>query len=526
MKKLYSLWDVYKYPLVLLFIAAGLKGFGNLCLDPLVTGLIPGEYGWLNNIWSSFIYIGTFLERMFPIFFLVRYISRRFEDGFPVMTALVAYVLFNVVTMFYGPYNLPIYQYNTTLGMSWLGEYGNIAMMKYPLFLGVLGALVIGWIVSFTYKRSRKRFAYGFLGFMNNDVYSMMNALILTAAAGFAFAYGWKYALTGLQQVLDYIAADIYNPSNLFFYGLTEQILSVLGLQDLIREPFWFGSLGGTWMDNFGKSYSGDVTLWTTFVRMNMSSIRYGRFITPYYIANLFAVPGFFAAIYSLTTDKLKRRRYTGLLILAILVSIFSGCVWPLNIFLVLTAPAVFFSHTVFLCVLYALLPQINVMIGYSYTGTVADALPGNLMSLIPYITNANYAGIVLKTALIGLGYFFVYFFLTRLYYRRISGDFLDSRKDENYTNQVIEALGGTANIRFVNSTFDAITVYLYDPSKLNSSHLVELGAYRVLNTRAGIELQFGPRSSNLRIRLTKAVEKYLEEQRAKPVVVSSDIKL
>ena len=66
MKKLYSLWDVYKYPLVLLFIAAGLKGFGNLCLDPLVTGLIPGEYGWLNNIWSSFIYIGTFLERMFP----------------------------------------------------------------------------------------------------------------------------------------------------------------------------------------------------------------------------------------------------------------------------------------------------------------------------------------------------------------------------------------------------------------------------------------------------------------------------
>ncbi|MBQ1506765.1 MAG: PTS transporter subunit EIIC [Erysipelotrichales bacterium] len=525
MKKLYSLWDVYKYPLVLLFIAAILKGTGNFFSDPQILSLFGGGADWLSTLCASMMFMGSYLEKMFPLLFLVRYISKRFEDAFPVLNGVVGYILFNIVMMFYGPFNLPVHQYNTSLGMSWNTVYGSAATVKYPLFVGLTGALVIGWIVSFTYKQSRKRFAYGLFGYINNDVWSLLNASFWSAVFGLGFAFGWSYVLKGIEEMMTYISSDIYNPSNLFFYGMLEQVLSVFGLQDLLHEPFWFGSMGGTWMDNFGKTYIGDVRLWTTFVQMNSSRINYGRFITPHYILNLFAVPSLIIALYSLTTDKLKRRRVTGLMILAILTSVFSGYTVPLNLFLAITAPALFFIHTIGVSILYAALPRLGIMIGYAYTGTLQNALPGNLLSLIPYIPNPNYSSMVIGLLIAGILYFVLYLVIPRVYYRHMTGELLDGRKDEKYTNDVIDALGGTANIRFVHSTFDSITVHLYDPSRMNNAHLIELGAYRIVNTRAGIDLQFGPRSSHLRLKLNEAVQKYLDDRMSKPVVTSSEVK-
>ena len=127
---------------------------------------------------------------------------------------------------------------------------------------------------------------------------------------------------------------------------------------------------------------------------------------------------------------------------------------------------------------------------------------------------------------IVGVIYFILYFLMTNLYYKVLAGDFLDIHKNEDTLFTFIEAIGGVANIRIINSSLNKITVMLYDPTKLNYRLLEEIDVFKVSESRAGFAIEFGPNSTIIRKGVVKEWKKYQEELLRKPVEQESQIKV
>ncbi len=128
-----------------------------------------------------------------------------------------------------------------------------------------------------------------------------------------------------LNTIFEFIATDITNPMNLFVYGVMDRLLADLNLGALMRTLFWYGEQGGTWINNLGVNYMGDVGIWTAQMNSLITPSGVGRLITPYYVLNLFAVPGMLIGFYTIFTDKMEKRRIRLFFLLAILVSLVTG---------------------------------------------------------------------------------------------------------------------------------------------------------------------------------------------------------
>jgi phosphotransferase system IIB component len=67
-----------------------------------------------------------------------------------------------------------------------------------------------------------------------------------------------------------------------------------------------------------------------------------------------------------------------------------------------------------------------------------------------------------------------------------------------------IDAVGGVENIKLIHSGTERLVLSLYDNTKLNVAKLLELGAIRVTETKAGYAIGYGSSSTMIRIGITK----------------------
>ena len=528
MKKWYSLLEVLQFPLKMLFVAIVLMGLGDFFVNPNITPYINVTNETILMLCRFTKYLGSFLISIFPMLLVIKLLSKRYEDSVPAYVGVIAYIVFHIVTMFVASVDLPNYCYSAFMGMQIDSKIALLSAsgIRYPLVTGLLSCIIVVVITRICYMSSRRRFTYGVLSFVDNDSWSLITTMFWVIVAAVLFSIGWPYAISFINQIFEMIASDIYNPINMFVYGFVERIMSILGLDVLIRNPFWFGNLGGSWMDAFGKTYLGDVNIWTALTTQNLDTFGYGRFITPYYVINMFAVPGMIWAMFFLHTDKMEKRRYAFFFILATIVSVFTGTLFPLEILLLISAPVLYFMHVFSMSALYAIFTAASVNLGYTFTGTLDTAMPGTLTSLIGFLGNENYSETIMIVLGVGIAYFALYFLMTNLYYKVLAGEFLDINKNDYILDTFIDAIGGVANIRIINSSLNKISVLLYDPTRLDYELLKEIDVFKVTETRAGYNIEFGPNSSIIRKGVVKKWKTYQEELKRKPVEQESQMKV
>ena len=528
MKKWYSLLEVLQFPLKMLFIAIILMGFGDFFINPNITPYINVTNETILMFCRFIKYLGSFLISIFPLLLVVKLLSKRYEDSVPGYVGIIAYVIFHIVTMFVASTDLPNYCYSAFMGMQIDSKMAMLSAsgIRYPLVTGLLSCIIVVVITRICYMSSRRRFTYGILSFIDNDSWSLLTTMIYVIVAAVLFSLGWPYVISFVNQIFEMIASDIYNPINMFVYGVVERFMSILGLDTLIRNPFWLNTLGGSWMDAFGKNYLGDVNIWTALTTQNLDTFGYGRFITPYYVINIFAVPGMLWAMFFLHTDKMEKRRYAFFFVLATLVSMFTGTLFPLEILLLISAPALYFMHVFSMSSLYGIFTAISVNLGYTFTGTLDTAMPGTLTSLIGFLGNENYSHTILVVLGVGAAYFVLYFLMTNLYYKVLAGEFLDIHKNDYILETFIDSIGGLANIRMINSSLNKISLMLYDPTKLDYELLKDINVFKVTETRAGFNIEFGPNSSIIRKGVVKKLKKFQADLLRKPVEQESEMKV
>lgn len=509
MRRWHSFLEIFIFPLKLLFIAIVMISISSLFLNENV-GLF---WSTDNETVLQFAYfmrtVGNFVVVNFPFFVLVKMMARKGAQGIQNEVGILGYVVFLITTMYFSVQTLPSTGYYSVLGLALStaripGMSGNA---QYPLQMGLIGVLAVGFLARFVFRKSRSKTPYGFFAFIDKDSYAVMMVLVGSFFLGLLFSWLWPMVIAALFDVFDFIAGDINNPMNLFVYGIFDRILSVFNMGGMIRNGFWFTELGGSWIDIAGANYTGDVSIWAAQVARSIFPMGYGRFITPYYILNLFAVPGMLISLYTLFTDKIERRRVRLFFILATIISLLAGTLLPLEIFLLFAAPLLFAMHITITGCLFGICQALNISLGFSYTGNTVAAMPGNLFDLLIYVRNPEASRTISIICILGVILFVLYFLMTKLYYNVLAVDLFNTGLTKKKVEGFILAVGGLENIKRINSSIFRLTVQVQDSSLINFEHFQRLGATKVFEIKAGYAIQFGAGSTIIKNQVNRRIK-------------------
>ena len=191
MKKWYTLIDVFRFPLRVLLIAIILLGTGDFFQNPNILPYINITNETFLTVCKVMEYTGSLLINILPLLLVVKILSRRYEDSVPAYVGIIAYLLFNIVTMYASSTTLPTYCYTSILGIqtSQVSSVVSTGTLKYPLLTGFIGTVFVVWITKWCYAKSRRRFTYGVLAFIDNDTWSFITTLVFTALSAILLAF-------------------------------------------------------------------------------------------------------------------------------------------------------------------------------------------------------------------------------------------------------------------------------------------------------------------------------------------------
>lgn len=509
MRNLHSFFEILKFPIEVIFISFAMMCIGNLITNPALGLTTIIHYNSVQMLGDVLLQTGRFLIVNFPLLIMIRMVARKGGAGITFISCFAGLSAFLVATIFFGRTDLPTSAYSQILGLSvnTTSSTTLTSITRYPYQMGLIGIAMIVMITLLCYNRSKKKNEFGFFGFISKEASCTLRTVFFCFIVGFIMSFVWGYVVDCIQELIHFISVDTTNPINLTLFGVLDGLLSTLGLGGLIRQPFWYGTSGGTWVNVAGASMAGDVNIWSSQVLAgNITGIS-GRFITPYYILNIFAIPGLIWGLYSLYTDPIDKRRKTLLVVIATVFSMIGGTLLPVQLMLLFLCPLLFIFHLGYTGILFGVLQVLHCYLGYSSTSAlVMTALPGTLPELLTYLKNPSLHQTILILCIVGFVTLFVYFFTTRLYFTHGAIDLFNTGDLDRVVSGTIKAVGGISNIKMVQSTIYQLTVQVYDPSKVDVNRLKRLGSYRVYETRAGFRIGYGASSTMVRIGIGKAM--------------------
>lgn len=511
MKRRFDIFlDAAQFPLIIMFIASILLGLGNLLTNQQLFVTLFGNTETIQIISAFFKTCGFYIIQYFPLILLFYILTKKYDDTAAGLIGVVSYFTLLITTMFFVKDKLPSYAYVTSFGIS--VDSSNFAFLgssvRYPLNLGIVATVVSYYLVKHCFNHTRNRRTYGATAFIDKNTMALILSIILSVILGIILSYVWPVFIQALSGVFTFIADDITNPFNLFIYGIVDKIMSIFNLGDIPRNVFWFSEFGGSWLDGFGRKYAGDVAIWTTQISSSSLTSGIGRFITPLYLIQIFAIPGYLCAMFSMYTNRFERRKYVLFLIIACIASAFMGSSLPFDLVMICSTPLLYFIHVFISGVLFAVLQWSKIFIGYNYAGIVGMAAPGSLGDLLVYINSPTMIQAIQVLFTIGIIVFILYFAITRLYYRYLAIDIFQSGEENELVNDIVEALGGLDNLRLIDSNPFRILVQVHEETKVDISKLRVLCNSKVFESKTGFVLYFYKASHAIHVdisRLAKA---------------------
>ncbi|MCI8540340.1 MAG: hypothetical protein HFE68_02135 [Erysipelotrichaceae bacterium] len=518
MAKWHALMEYVQFPLKILFAATLMLGVGNALINPNIAYLWEIDNEIIIMICEMLRYSGGFLIKLFPLLVFLVVLNRKFEDSAPVFIGFVSYMIISLVVLFLENSDAASYFYDNLLGIRISFDSSSIfkEAVRIPYNTGIFSLLAAYGITMYSYLKSRHYTMHGLLSFIDHDAWAMILCAFFSILCGIVFAYGWPLVIHIINYFYEFLASDLLNPMNLFLYGISERLSAVFGLQDIQRNAFWLSELGGSATDNFGVLYQGDVNTWYAYQNLHIVTANTGYLITPYYVINLFVIPGFLLGYFSLVHSGKDKRRYFPFFVLALALSILSGNPFPMEVLMLILAPMLYVCYLFTVGFLYAGCEMLGAAIGFWFkgslnatTGTLMIANPGSFMDLLPSFRNPDLQYSLSIVIALGIVALVVFFFATRLYFSRFAIGLFQFRNVHEISERVIDALGGLENIRAVTSTPDKLTIALNQRDKVNFEQLREEGAYLILESKEGYLIRLG----NLSTIIAKDIKKRLKKK-------------
>ncbi|MBQ4254337.1 MAG: hypothetical protein II712_05840, partial [Erysipelotrichaceae bacterium] len=406
MKKKYPALDGLVFPLSLYLIGLLALAIGNN---------FSAEARALVLLLEALRYGGNLIVQAFPLLMIIGIIGNRHQSSVPTAAGIICFFIFYLVNMFVCEQTYSSCYYFNGFGLSL--EISDVLGGREQTYLPVNGGILISWFIIFNisraYRKSRERMNYGLLNFINNDTIFFISVIFETILAAVAYSFVFRYAVRGIDSLLRNISTNRTEPIYMLFYGIIERIMELLGFGKVTRENFWFGSLGGNYLDNSGAMVLGDVNIWTLMLKSDTVLKGAGRFISAYYPLNCIIVPAWIISLLVQGNNRIEKQKIIGVGIIAIVSSLFCSSLLPLEFLLAAIAPMLLVIHILLTGVLYGVLEQYHIYLGYSFSGNPDYAYPGSLNELIYYLRKLDFNAAVIKALIIGAVFALIYVLIT-----------------------------------------------------------------------------------------------------------------
>ena len=509
MKRIMSIYESCKMPIRICFFGFILIAFGFLIQNESVNIFYTFTSKYLLMFAQGCLMLGNTIIINLPLIFMVYIVCKKANSGVPIALALIGYFAYLVTTTLFSSQALSPYAYASGVGINAIIDMSGVT--KYPLETGMIGAFIVAYITRYSFIRSRHRTSHSLLGFLNRDSAAIIYNICFCTFAGMIVSYVFPYLYSYLSTLITYISRDLSDPLRMGLYGALDRALSILGLGNYIRYPFWYTAMGGSYQTLSGQSIVGGVNIWNYTKDIMTTYSGAGRFITPYYVINMFIAPALYMGILFSMTDKQERSHFMFFFILAAIGSFVVGNPLPLELMMLFTAPFLLLCYLGIVAVVFAYLSSAGIYLGSSIGSNLntITAMPGTFPDFIINLRSVIHFDALLQIFLVGLAAALITYIVAYVYYRFLAFNLINSGKDQAIVNATVEAMGGYDNIENVGSGFNRVNFALRNNELVSVDRLQSLGVNRITETRTGISIDFGS-SSCIISRMVKAVLKEL----------------
>ncbi len=397
--------------------------------------------------------------------------------------------------------------------------------------MGVFGGIILGCIVGYVFNRTfQKRFKGAMqiysganFSFMCLVLVAILFALITNAA--WPVVQGWISALGGVIKGT--------GAFGLFLYGFLERFLLPTGLHHLVYTPFQFSDLGGV-LTMGDTAIAGAYPI--VMAEMNMPVERFSESI--YYMAigftKMFGYIGIGGA-FIYTSYPENRKKTASTIIPLVVTASLAGITEPIDFMFIFAAPLLYAIHAVIAGLFIAMLKVFDIVALWN----------GNLLaSIVTNIANASKGNHVpmmfVMGALQALVYFVVFTALIKKFRYHTPGREGDplpagaaavqaqaAQQPSQATKakkaapagagaldgggtamDIIEGLGGKANITTVENCITRLRVSLKDPSLLQEALINKTANRGIVKKGNDIQIIYGLQVADVR----RAVEEQLAQ--------------
>lgn len=257
------------------------------------------------------------------------------------------------------------------------------------VFVGILCGLIGAW----AYNRFNDTKLPDALSFFSGK----RSVAIVTAGVSLGVAvvllFVWPVVFGGLVAFGEWMVT--LGPVGAGLFGFFNRLLIPLGLHHALNSVFWFDVAG---IDDLNNFLAGTGTYGVT-----------GQYMSGFYPITMFGLPGAALAIYLTATTTRKKVTY-GLMLSGAITAFFMGVTEPLEFSFMFVAPWLFAIHAAFTGISMFIAALLPTRLGFGFSAGFTDmALQWvNPMAQNPWIL-----------LLLGVGWFFVYFFTFRFVIRR-----------------------------------------------------------------------------------------------------------
>lgn len=367
---------------------------------------------------------------------------------------------------------------------------------------GVVGALVMGSIAVWLHNRYYNISLPAFLGFFGGSRFVPIVTSFAAIFVGALFYLVWPPFQQALISAGGWIAAA--GPVGTFFYGFLMRLSGAVGLHHMIYPLFWYTPLGGV-ETVAGVSVEGAQKIFfaqladPNHVGLFTHGTKYfaGRFATM-----MFGLVGACVAMWR-CVPKDRRARYTGLFVSVALTSFVTGITEPIEFMFLFVAPLLYVFHAFLDGVSFLVADLLNIRIGNTFSGGAIDF---TLFGILQGNDKTNWVLVLLQGAV----WFFIYFFSFSFLIKKFNiatpgrgeddeaaGEVKATTKESLRAEavEVLDALGGAANIEDIDACITRLRVSVKDASAVDKDRLKRLGAADVFDVAGGLQAVYGAKA-------------------------------
>ncbi len=381
-------------------------------------------------------------------------------------------------------------------GIGYLILTAGLKAIDKDLNMSVLAGIISGIEAGLLYNRFHAIKLPEFLGFFGGRRFVPIATAVTSIILAAIFGVIWGPCQAAIHAVGEWIiGAGVVGT---FVYGVLNRLLIPIGLHHILNSFIWF--VFGEYTTPAGVVATGDLN------RFFAGDPNAGMFMGGFYIMMMFGMPAVALAMYRAAKPE-NRSKVGGALASVAFTAFLTGITEPIEFMFMFLAPGLYAVHAVLTGIALSVSYSLGILHGFGFSAGFID-----------YVLNWGLATKPMLIIPVGLVFAVIYYVIFSWAIRHFDiptiGRYdeeatIDENTDMNeYTQQMIEKLGGLDNLAEVGSCITRLRLKVVDAEKIDEAALKAMGAKGIIKKGTAVQVVIGTRAELIANEINASMKK------------------